>query len=114
MNRRHLTIGASLIGGLLLATITRADSPTTRPTDPNELAKLRKEVSDLRNENMVLRKVIEDMLIKMNKAGVSFDPQLSKFHPPLIAPSQTVPPSAVPHTFNGGIYYTIPVDIQQH
>jgi hypothetical protein len=116
MKRAHLTLGVSLFAGLLLAGITHADAPTTRPADPNELAKLRRTVAELRDQNIVLQKTIlelERQLILVNAPQLNPGAQPFKFNvPPNKAPLAT-PPGAVPHLFNGTTYYTIQVNAPQ-
>jgi hypothetical protein len=115
---RHLTIGSSLIAALLLATITRAESlaPATSPTDQNEVASLRQRVAELSAKNTALEAQITKLKQQLRSQGLPWNgwPDFSPSNSPVpLKPvPSTIPPSAVPHLFNGGTYYTIPVDGQ--
>jgi hypothetical protein len=112
MKRTHLTLGISLFAGLLLAGITHADSPTTSPADPNELAKLRHAVAQLYAENTTLRQKLLEAQRELNLVRA---PQFNLDVQPVVpgkVPS-TIAPGAVPHLFNGTTYYTIPVNAPQ-
>jgi hypothetical protein len=116
MNHRHLTIGSTLIGALLLATITRADAPATGPTSQNEVAALRQTVTELVTQNTKLQRQVAELqqqlrLAQSPRITIPNQPRFNfEVSPKLTIP--TIPPDAVPHLFNGGIYYTIPVNAQ--
>ena len=116
MKRRHIAIGSFLIGAMLLSTIIRADAPATSPTDQNEVAALRQMAADLTKRNAAL----ESQVIHLQNQVANLQMQLAKatgeprfnFQVPQNGISPAIPQDALPHLFNGGIYYTIPVNAQ--
>ena len=116
MNRRHITIGSSLIAALLLAVTTRADTPATSPTDQNEITSLSQMADALVKRNgslqfqiIHLQNQVSQLQMQLSKA--TRQPPLG-FQVPLNGIGPAIPQDAVPHLFNGGIYYTIPVNAQ--
>ena len=116
MNRRHITIGSSLIAALLLAAVTRADAPATGPTDQSEVAALQQRAAALTKRNAAL----ESQVIHLQNQVANLQMQLAKatgeprfnFQVPQNGITRGIPQDAMPHLFNGGIYYTIPVNAQ--
>ncbi len=116
MKPRHLTIGLSLLGALLLSTITHADAPASAPANQNEIAALRQSVIELATRNVVLERQVEELkqqlrLAQSPRITIPNQPKFN-FEVSPNGTTPTIPPDAVPHLFNGGIYYTIPVNAQ--
>ena len=116
MKHRHITIGSSLIAALLLAAVTRADAPASAPADQTNAPNYRQLAIDyaektaaLEAEVTRLKNQVANLQVQLSKA--TRQPPLNFQIPPNgVAPM--IPPNAVPHLFNGGIYYTIPVNAQ--
>jgi septal ring factor EnvC (AmiA/AmiB activator) len=108
MTRHHLTTGSSLIAALLLATIAHAGTPAAAPADQSDIASLHQRVSDLTKRNLAL----EAQVARLEQQLQQLQWQTTQVTHEHYSSAPPVPPGAVPHLFNGGIYYTIPVNAQ--
>jgi late competence protein required for DNA uptake (superfamily II DNA/RNA helicase) len=116
MKRAHLTLGISLLACSLLFGITHADSPTTRPTQTEELSDMRDKMMDLLKQNTVLGRQVSTLKLevaRLQAENTKLAQQQTLLKAPLNQVPQTLPLGAVPHLFNGTTYYTIPVNAVQ-
>src|SRR5580693_6759580 len=98
MKRAHLTLGISLLAGLLLAGVTHADAPTTRPSQMDELSAMRDQAMDLVKRNALLERQVNTLKLevaRLQAENTMLARQQTLLKAPLNQVPQTLPPGAV-------------------